>query len=91
MMKQVEVYFSPIPDSNQQEFTIDFTDTKAGDLVMAQVAYEAPTGKDLDELEMDEFEVKARAEDGKVILLVTSLTGNVHDNFKINYWVNGSN
>lgn len=83
--KQAEVDFGSVRTLSQKLFTVTDADAKEGKLVIPVIAYEAPTGKSLDEVEMDSFEVKGRAQNGLVDLLVTSLTGRVTGAFKINY------
>jgi hypothetical protein len=56
-MKQVELDFGSLPLSSSS-FIISDTSITATSLVTAQVAYDAPTGKELDEIEMDEFSIK---------------------------------
>lgn len=86
--KQVEVDFGDALYQSYRIFEINDSDAEVGRKILAEVAYEAPTGKSLDEIEMDEFTVNAGcSEKGKINLIVKSLSGNLHDKFKINYWV----
>jgi len=52
---------------------------------MVQLAYVAPTGKSLDELEFDSFDFRAVAGAGSFLLHARSLEGYVADKFKIFY------
>lgn len=83
--KQVEVDFGSAPVFGQKIFSVVDPDAKEGSLVVPTIAYVAPTGKELDELELDDFSIKGRSLSGTVELLIASLTGAVSGNFKINY------
>lgn len=85
---QTEVDFGETLYVNQKEFTITNSKVKEGSIISCSVAYDAPTGKDLDELEMDTIEVKAGdATKGSFKVLVTGTEGSLHGKFKINYSV----
>ena len=85
-IKQTEIDFgtTPVADSS---FTITDADVAATDQIVAQVAYEAPTGKDLDEIEMDTLSLRCGAGAGQFTLFATGMDGYVADKFKINYIV----
>ena len=51
------------------------------------MAYEAPTGKDLDELDMDGLDLKFGPGTGQFTLYARGLDGYVADKFKINYLI----
>lgn len=86
--KQVEIDFGSGLNQHQKIFNIVDDNVSVGNKVMASLAYEAPTGKSLDELEMDEIIFKCKANDGSIDLIATSLFGPVRDKFKINYQIN---
>lgn len=83
--KQTEVDFGSIAIS-EQSFTIIDEDVTPNKKIIAQLAYEAPAGKDLDEVEMDYLNIRCSAQDGTLIMFITSNDGSyLHDKFKINY------
>ncbi len=85
-IKQVEVDFGVVPKSEASFVVVD-ADVSAGSHIIGNVAYEAPTGKDLDELEMDSIELKFAPGAGQLTIYVVGLLGYLHDKFKINYLV----
>jgi hypothetical protein len=81
---QVEVDFGTTPLA-EQTFTITDTWSRTDSIISAQTAWEAPTGKDLDELEMDTLVITPNANAGSYDLLVKSTDGSyLADTFKIN-------
>ena len=85
-LKQTEIDFGVTPVA-ELEFTIVDADVSPTSQLMGGVAYEAPTGKDLDELEMDQLDLKFAPDTGQFKLYVTGLTGYVAGTFKINYLI----
>lgn len=85
-IKQTEIDFGATPVSEAS-----FIITDAGVLVTSQlignVAYDAPTGKDLDELEMDGLDLKFAPGAGQFTLYARGLDGYIADKFKVNYLV----
>lgn len=67
--------------------TITDANCTAGSFVTGQVAYTAPTGKELDELDMDAFDLKFAPGAGVITLRVTPLNGLASGNLKINYHI----
>lgn len=86
--KQVEIDFGSSLYQVQKIFNIVDSDVSQGNKILASLAYEIPTGKSLDELEMDEIVLKCKANSGSLDILATSLTGSVYGAFKINYQIN---
>lgn len=86
--KQVEIDFGSTLYQTQKIFTIFDKDISSKELIIASLAYEAPSGKSLDELEMDELTLKCKANDGYAEIVATSLYGSVYGKFKINYTIN---
>lgn len=85
---QTEIDFGEELYINQKEFTIFNDKVKSGSIILASVAYDAPTGKSLDELEMDVIEVKAGSStEGSFKIIVTGTEGSLRNKFKINYTV----
>jgi hypothetical protein len=85
-IKQTEIDFGTTPVS-EASFVIADVDVTAGSQLIGSVAYEAPTGKDLDELEMDGLDLKFAPGSGSFTLYVRGMDGYVADKFKINYLV----
>lgn len=85
-VKQTEVDFGTTPLA-EAEFTVSDADVSASSQIIGGIAYEAPTGKDLDELEMDAIDVKFQPGSGEFIVRLTGLNGYLADKFKVNYLV----
>src|SRR5258706_8606475 len=68
-VKQTEIDFGTTPVS-EASFTITDSDVTATSQIIGTVAYEAPTGKDLDELEMDALDLKFGPGAGQFTLYV---------------------
>lgn len=84
--KQIEIDFGNTPYTNYKIFTITDSDIKPGDIIIANIAYEAPTNKSLDELEMDAIQtIAGGSSEGSFQLLVKGLEGSLHNTFKVNY------
>jgi len=83
--KQTEVDFGSIAIS-EQIFTILDSDINVDKKIVAELAYDSPTNKDLDETEMDYLNIRCSAGDGFFKMFITSNDGSyLHDKFKINY------
>lgn len=68
----------------EQTFAINAAVT-SGSIIMGQVANIAPNGKDLDEIEMDSFDVKIRPDNGRFHLTLSTTDGSyLAGNFKVN-------
>ena len=85
-IKQTEVDFGVLPVS-EASFVVTDTDVSAGSQIIGSVAYEAPTGKELDELEMDVIDLKFAPGAGQLTIYAKGLEGYVADKFRINYLV----
>ena len=83
---QTEVDFGSTPVS-ESVFTIAYTGATSASKIIATLAYDAPTSKDLDELEMDNLIIKAgNAGTDTFQLYITTSDGSLlADKFKINY------
>ena len=85
--KQTEVDFGTTPIASAT-FTIVDADVSVGSKIIASLAYIAPTGKDLDELEMDQLYIICGEGAGSFDMLIRSNDGSyLADKFKINYMV----
>ncbi len=85
-IKQTEIDFGATPIS-EKSFTITDTSVLVTSQLIGNVTYEAPTDKELDELEMDSLDLKFAPGDGQFILYARGLDGYIADKFKINYLV----
>ena len=85
-VKQTEVDFGTLP-LYAQEFIVVDSDVTLTSHLIGTVAYVAPTGKDLDEMEMDNIDVKFAPGSGQFTVRVTGEEGYLADTFKINYLV----
>jgi len=85
-IKQVEVDFGATP-VHEKEFTITDAGVSAGSQITGQVAYTAPTGRDLDEVEMESFDVRCGSGSGSFPMHIRSLEGRVTGLYKINYLI----
>jgi hypothetical protein len=85
-IKQTEIDFGTTPVS-EASFLITDVDVSAVSQLIGWLAYEAPTGKDLDELEMDTIDLKFAPGVGEFTLYAKPLDGYVADKFKVNYLI----
>ena len=85
-VKQTEVDFGamPVPEAT---FIVADVDVTPSSNIIGSVAFEAPTGKDLDELEMDSLDLKFAPGSGQLTINARGLDGLVADKFKIKYLV----
>ena len=83
-----EIDFGETP-INEKEFTIVDANIVATSKITASLAYEAPTGKDLDEIEMDILSIICgQSAMGSFKMFVKSIDGSyLADKFKINYLI----
>jgi hypothetical protein len=81
---QTEIDFGSTPVI-EKSFVITNSILTTDYLITAQIAYVAPTGKELDELEFDVFDFRCVSGSGNFTLHARSLEGYVADKFKINY------
>ncbi len=86
-IKQTEVDFGDLSYVAEKIFTITDTDVLVTSQLIATLAYEAPTNKDLDEIEMDEFEINCKPAAGSFDMLMKSRHGSVYGKFKVNYLI----
>jgi len=86
-IKQTEVDFgvTPVADGT---FTVVDADVSGTSQLLAQVAYEAPTGKDVDEIEMDDLQIRCQPGTGQFVMFIKVADGSyLADKFKVNYLV----
>lgn len=81
--RQVEIDFGSLP-VEQADFVIADAGVNLASVISGSVAYEAPTGKDLDELEMDDLQLRFGAGSGQFTINARGNAGYVEGTFKIN-------
>ena len=85
ILGQTEIDFGTTPVSNGT-FTASISGLTANSIVMAQTAWVAPTGKDIDELEMDFLQIICQPNANYFSMYIESRDGSyLADKFKINY------
>jgi hypothetical protein len=84
--KQVEIDFGSLPVA-EAKFLIADAGVSPTSHIVGCVAYEAPTGKDLDEMEMDELDLKFGPGSGQFTIYARGRDGYIADKFKINYMI----
>lgn len=86
-MKQTEVDFGDMPVSNATFIIID-SSVNINSMLIAQVAMVAPTGKDVDEITMDNLQIRCAPSGGTFEMYIETADGSyLADKFKINYTV----
>lgn len=85
-IKQTEVDFGASP-LREKEFTITDADVGASSQLIGGVAYEAPTGRALDEVEAETFDLKFGPGSGQFTVRVRSLDGRFYGKLKLNYLI----
>lgn len=85
-ISQTEIDFGTTPVA-EASFLITDAAVSAASRIIGTVAYVAPTGKDLDELEMDGLDLKFAPGSGQFTLYARGLDGYVADKFLVNYSV----
>lgn len=80
---EIDFGTTPVADGT---FIILDPDMSVSDRVTAQIAYTAPTNKDLDEVEMDNIILRAIAGDGRLTIYAYTADGSyIADKFAVNY------
>ena len=85
-VSQTEIDFGTTPVA-EMGFTIADASVTPASKITGSVAYQAPTGKDLDELEMDELDLKFGPGSGQLTIYARGRDGYIADKFKVNYIV----
>jgi len=85
-VNQVEIDFGDLPVESG-EFTIVDSLVLPSSHITGTIAYESPTGKDLDELDMDSIDLKFAPGNGTLLIRARGLEGYLHGAFKVNYIV----
>ena len=84
VVHQATIDFGTLPVS-EMEFTILDAAVNGSSKLVGQIAYIAPPGKDLDELDMDALDLKFGPGVGQFTLYAKGLEGYVADKFVIEY------
>jgi hypothetical protein len=84
--QMAEIDFGSVPVS-EMTFTVADSHVTPTCTIVGNVAYVAPTGKDLDEMEMDCLDLKFAAGNGQLTIYAKARDGDVADKFKIAYCV----
>lgn len=79
-----EIDFGTVPVS-EKEFVVTNGAATTSHRISGSISYEAPTGKDLDELEMDAIDLKFVSQAGQLTIYAKGLEGYLEGKFKINY------
>ena len=85
--RQTEIDFGATP-VEVADIIITDAGINTGSRITGQIAYVAPTGKEIDELEFDAFDLRFAPGAGQCTLHITSLEGLVADKFVIYYSYN---
>lgn len=85
-MTEIDFGATPVPEKS---FTVTDARVATTSHVTGSVAFEAPTGKDLDEVEMDPISLSFAPGNGQLSVFARGLEGRVYGKFKINYVVGG--
>jgi hypothetical protein len=85
--KQTEIDLGSTP-VYEATFTITDANITTSSVIVGYIAYVAPTGKDIDELEFDNFDLRFAPAAGSCTLYARSLEGLVEGKFKVNYSYN---
>jgi len=87
-ISQTEIDFGSTPVADGTFTITDAAVTSSAKKIMATLSYDAPTGKDQDELEMDDLSIICAAGTGQFSMYVRATDGSyLADKFKINYTV----
>lgn len=85
VIEEAEIDFGTVPIS-EKSFVIPNAAITPSMKIITSVSYAAPTGKDQDELEMDDLQLRALAGTGNFTLYVRAADGSyLADKFLINY------
>ena len=82
--KQTEIDFGPVGVLDGS-FVVADANVTATSKLTGSIAYDAPTGKSLDELEFDNFDLMFSPGAGAFTLVARPLDGPVAGTFKVNY------
>lgn len=81
--RQIEIDFGALPVA-QADFVVVDSGVSEDSIILGSVAYSAPTGKDLDELEMDDLILRFGGGIGQFTINARGNSGYVEGKFKLN-------
>lgn len=85
-IQQTEIDFGMVPVA-EASFIVTDAAVSPSSRIIGSIAYVAPTGKDLDEMEMDALDLKFAPGSGQLTIWARGLDGYIADKFKVNYLV----
>jgi hypothetical protein len=85
-VRQVLIDFGATPIT-YGEFTFTDGRVNSNSNLMGNIAYVAPPGRDLDEVEMEPFSISFQPGGGQFIVLVQAIEGPVVGQYYLNYYV----
>ena len=85
-VKQTEIDFGATP-LTEASFTVSDAGVSSSSQLMGGIAYEAPTDRDLDEVEMEPFNVRFGPGTGAFTVFIQALEGPVEGKYKLNYLI----
>ena len=85
-VRQVNINFGTTPVS-EASFTVTDARVNTNSNITGQMAYVAPIGGDLDEVEMEPFNLRFAPGTGQFTVFIQAIEGPVRDNYYLNYYV----
>lgn len=86
--KQIVIDFGSELYQTYKIFTIEDSDVLTSSFVKAEISYDTPPNKQLDDIEMDNITVHSgQIELGSFQVIVRGLEGSLHDKFLLNYTI----
>ncbi len=86
-IKQTEIDFGTTLYQIRKTFTITDASVVVTNQIIASMSLDAPTGRDADEVRVQDFDIKCAAGTGQFAMEVNSLCGVVNGKFKVNYLI----
>ncbi len=86
LSKQTEIDFGETPVA-EAEFTVSDESVTVHSRMSGQISYEAPTGKDQDELTMDSIDLRFAPGDKSFTIYAKGREGYIADKFIVNYLI----
>lgn len=86
--KQTEIDFGST-GVTEKSFTVTDVDVSPDSHITGNIAYEAPTGLEQDDVEMDVINLIFAPGSGSFTIYAVSLTGLIAGNLKVNYTIGG--
>lgn len=86
VVRQVEIDVGDIPVDEYEALVFDNAVTLTSKL-FATMSWDAPTGKEADDVPMDSYVINVGGGSGQLTLRLRSLDGMLHDTYRVNYIV----